>query len=42
MAEMGMRSADFYVGASLFTLSRVAFMAGCYPTRVNLQMIRFV
>src|SRR4051812_49129439 len=36
MAREGMRFTDFAAAAALCTLSRVAFMTGCYPGRVGL------
>jgi arylsulfatase A-like enzyme/sucrose-6-phosphate hydrolase SacC (GH32 family) len=36
MASEGVRFTDFYMGASICTPSRAAFMTGCYPKRVGL------
>jgi arylsulfatase A len=37
MARDGVRFTDFYVGGSICTPSRAAFMTGCYPKRVGLS-----
>lgn len=38
MAAEGMKLTSFYVGSSVCTPSRAAFMTGCYPARVSMEM----
>lgn len=38
MAAEGMKLTGFYVGSSVCTPSRAAFMTGCYPARVSMEM----
>lgn len=38
MAKEGMRLTSFCVASSVCTPSRAAFMTGCYPVRVNMDM----
>ena len=38
MAEEGLKLTSFYVGSSVCTPSRAAFMTGCYPARVSMEM----
>jgi arylsulfatase A len=39
MAAEGMRFTNFYVAASVCTPSRAALMTGCYPQRVNMNVV---
>jgi len=39
MAAEGARFTDFYVAASVCTPSRAALMTGCYPQRVNMNVV---
>ena len=38
MAEEGVKLTSFYVGSSVCTPSRAAFMTGCYPARVSMEL----
>jgi len=38
MAEEGIKLTDFYVGSSVCTPSRAAFMSGSYPARVSMEL----
>ncbi len=38
MASEGIKLTSFYVGSSVCTPSRAAFMTGCYPARVSMEI----